>query len=93
LLCLYLQGAAQVALSDSDKQTATSNLTSKQTSEAVEAVVNSVLSEAFSNVATVHKPAVEMVRFFSGRSQSYGHFIIFIYSTGIVTVFYDVKYV
>ena len=71
-------------LTDSDKQGATSNLSSKQTSNmsteqasnlsakqasnmsakqaAVEAVVNSVLSEALSNVASVHKPpAVEMV--------------------------------
>ena len=78
------QGAEQLVLTDSDKQGATSNLSSKQTSNlsteqasnlsakqasnmsakqaAVEAVVNSVLSEALSNVASVHKPpAVEMV--------------------------------
>ncbi len=46
-------------MSDSDKQGATANLSAKQ---AVEAVVNSVLSEALSNVASVHKPTVEMVR-------------------------------
>jgi hypothetical protein len=58
-LKLPFQGAEQVVLSDSDKQGATANLSAKQ---AVEAVVNSVLSEALSNVASVHKPTVEMVR-------------------------------
>jgi hypothetical protein len=45
-------------LSDNDKQGATANLSAKQ---AVEAVVDSVLNEALSNVASVRKPSVEMV--------------------------------
>ena len=47
-----------MGLSDDDKQVGTANLSAKQ---AVEAVVNSVLSEALSNVAIGHKPAVEVV--------------------------------
>ena len=44
-----MQAAEQVVLSDSDKQGASPNLAAKQ---AVEAVVNSVLSEAMLNVAS-----------------------------------------
>jgi hypothetical protein len=60
-------------LSDNDKQGATANLSAKQ---AVEAVVDSVLNEALSNVASVRKPSVEMVLVDSSFNQMNKHVLL-----------------